>query len=169
MWTSNELLQYYATATVLQISWTLKLFFLLFLITVNNPPTLQGESIFTVNTDEEAVYSFNATDDDEFTVSTMDGVPANGNLIQMGSELNFTFTIPFARQNLAGFSLGFSAQDSEGAVSSLQPQLRICACVNGNCTIEGIADTGANTIVLNCECPEGTVHLFATHCIMTKF
>ena len=101
------------------------------------------------------MYSFNATDDDEFTVQTMDGVPDNGNLNQMGSELNFTFTIPFASQNLADFSLGFSAQDSEGAVSSLQPQLRICACVNGNCTIEGIADTGANTIVLNCECPEG--------------
>lgn len=101
------------------------------------------------------MYSFNATDDDEFTVQTMDGVPDNGNLNQMGSELNFTFTIPFANQNLADFSLGFSAQDSEGAVSSLQPQLRICACVNGNCTIEGIADTGANTIVLNCECPEG--------------
>ena len=50
-----------------------KTFFLLFLITVNNPPTLQGEVIFTVNTDEEAVYSFNATDDDEFTVSTMVG------------------------------------------------------------------------------------------------
>ena len=129
---------------------------------------LQGEDIFTVNTGMEAVYRFNATDDDDFSVSTMDGVPANGNLVQNGSDLSFTFTIPFAMQNLADFSLGFSAVDSEGATSSLQPQLQICACVNGNCTIEGVTDTGANTIVLNCECPEGTAHWFATLCDMIK-
>ena len=129
---------------------------------------LQGEDIFTVNTGMEAVYRFNATDDDDFTVSTMDGVPANGNLVQVGSELSFTFTVPFAMQNLADFSLGFSAEDSEGATSSLQPQLQICPCVNGNCTIDGVADAGADTIVLNCECPEGTVHWFATLCDMIK-
>ena len=129
---------------------------------------LQGEDIFTVNTGMEAVYRFNATDDDDFSVSTMDRVPDNGNLVQNGSNLSFTFTIQFGMQNLADFSLGFSAMDSEGATSSLQPQLRICACVNGNCTIEGVADTGADTIVLNCECPEGTVHWFATLCDMIK-
>ena len=129
---------------------------------------LQGEDIFTVNTGMEAVYRFNATDDDDFSVSTMDGVPDNGNLVQNGSDLSFTFTIQFGMQNLADFSLGFSAMDSEGATSSLQPQLQICACVNGNCTIEGVADTGADTIVLNCECPEGTVHWFATLCDMIK-
>ena len=129
---------------------------------------LQGEDIFTVNTGMEAVYRFNATDDDDFDVVTMDGVPLNGNLVQNGSELSFTFTIQFGMQNLADFSLGFSATDSEGATSSLQPQLQICACVNGNCTIEGVADTGADTIVLNCECPEGTVHWFATLYDMIK-
>jgi len=116
---------------------------------------LQGESPFTANVDVEVVYGFNGTDDDNFTVTVMDGVITNGVLEQNGADFTFTFTIPRASDNLADFSLGFMAVDSEGAPFSLQPQLMICACVNGTCTSDGVEDTGANTIVLNCECTEG--------------
>ena len=116
---------------------------------------LQGESPFTVNVDVEVVYGFNGTDDDNFTVTVMDGVITNGVLEQNGADFTFTFTIPRAGDNLADFSLGFMAVDSEGAPFSLQPELRICACVNGTCTEDGAEGTGTNTIVFNCECTEG--------------
>ena len=123
------------------------------LIAANLPPRMNGSNIFRVDTREASVYSFTVTDDgDGFTVAVQGGMPDGSTLEQESGNYTFTWT----QLEPDNTSLVFVANDSLGAASTLSPRVEVCACQNrGNCTLDGILGMESNTVIMECECPEG--------------
>ena len=130
---------------------------------VNFPPAISGAPRFRVNTGEESIYAFNVTDSDNFTVSVMGETPFNASLETDGTVYTFRWLLA-SPDNI---SVAFSAVDSLQARSVLNPQVEICACVNGGtCTLNGILDLDADPVVMNCECPEGIIYVCMYVCLL---
>lgn len=119
----------------------------------NFPPTLVGSDTFQVDLNRQSAYTFNATDEGNFTVTISGDLPSNSSLENIGSLYTFTWTL----REIVNRTLTFLATDSLSAVSMLQPQLLICACENnGTCTTNGLLSTDQNPLIMNCECQPGT-------------
>ena len=129
---------------------------------MNNPPQLDGANIFEVTIGQESVYHFTVTDvGDTFTVE-LDGIlDPNSALNDLGDgTYSFTWTLMEPRE----VSLSFIASDSQGATAVLSPQVQICGCMNnGVCTMTGVANTDGSSILLACECTEGTLSILSKH------
>ena len=86
------------------------------------------------------------------------GLPENANLTNNGSGL-YSIRWTFDASALPSFNrtLRIIARDDMNATTLLVPQLQLCACnqMGGNCTLEGLIDTVANPLTLNCECSLG--------------
>ena len=124
--------------------------------TANNPPLIQGPDTFLATVGELSEYTFNVTDDDNFTLSVaMAGVSTELIDTMVNGVFIFRITLPAAD---SGFTLDITATDDEGASSLFSPQVQICACLNGgNCTIDGILNPTADPLLLRCICPLGTL------------
>ena len=105
----------------------------------------------------ESSYSFTVVDPgDVFTVGAVGGLP-NGAALEEGPNGLYTFT--WTLDQVQDISLHFYAKDSLEAVSAISVQVYICACENsGNCTLNGVLSTGADSVVMRCECPLGESH-----------
>ena len=80
------------------------------------------------------------------------GIPFNATLF--GSKGAYTFSWTFSKVDNS--SLTFFAMDSFNATSILSVQLQICACSNGgNCTLIGLFNSDAQSVVMRCDCSEG--------------
>ncbi len=105
--------------------------------------------------DRESVYTFTVVDKEySFVVEVVGGLP-EGAALERDEKGMYIF-----RWNLDSVSnaqtVAFQARNSEGAASLLSPQLEVCACVGGgNCTLDGVLNTTAAFIVMNCDCPNG--------------
>ena len=56
--------------------------------------------------------------------------------------------------------ISFIATNTEGGVAVHSPRVLICACRNdGTCTESGFLGTYNNVILLQCDCPEGSMNL----------
>lgn len=99
------------------------------------------------------MYTLHVFDDgDNFTLNVQGGTTENYTLTE-GEEGEYIFT--WNLQHVIFSPLVFVANDSRGAVSTFEPTVEICACVNdGVCTKEGVI-TSNSTILLNCICNEG--------------
>ena len=80
------------------------------------------------------------------------GIPYDATLVDSKGAYIFSWTIP----KVDNISLAFYATDSLNATSILSVQLQICACSNGgNCTLIGLSNSDAQSVVMNCDCPKG--------------
>lgn len=125
------------------------------IFTVNNPPRIQGPATFRVNTGQVAEYIFNVTDGDNFTVR-LSSTPS-GNLTNLipPAEGEISYKFLWGLQEVTNDFVVFIATDSFNASSQLIPRVEICACENGECTLEGIINLDQNPVILNCLCPDG--------------
>ncbi|XP_064385849.1 mucin-like protein [Halichondria panicea] len=124
----------------------------------NFPPLIYGPVSLYVTLGEEAVLVFNVTDDKgSINVTLVDGLPAGATLLPTPKgDYTMEFTFRLELNAIADISLVFLATDELDAGSTLEVQIMICACENnGNCTLEGVVDQSANTVVSNCVCPQG--------------
>ncbi len=105
-----------------------------------------------------AILRFNVSDDKNmFTITVVGGLPENSQLTPtvMDGYTDYEFDWTLSTVESAR-SIMFEARDELNASAVLNVQVQTCACMNSSdCTIEGIADTTASSIVLNCECSEG--------------
>ena len=91
---------------------------------------------------------------DEFSLTVTGGLPQNSVLEEIA---NGTFEFKWTLQEITYEALVFVANDSRGAAALFTPTIEICACVNGgNCTLDGLITNNA-TVLMNCECTEGTI------------
>ncbi len=124
----------------------------------NSPPQIMGPSMLRLDIGVTATLSFNISDDkDIFNITVVGGLPDNSELMSTVmdgfTEYEFTWTLSTVQ---SARSIMFEARDELNASAVLNVQVQICACMNkSDCTIEGIADATASSIVLNCECSEG--------------
>ena len=80
------------------------------------------------------------------------GIPYDAKLIGLKGAYTFNLTT----SKMENISLTFFAVDSLNATSILSVQLQICACRNGgNCTLIGLSNRDAQSIVMKCDCPKG--------------
>ncbi len=111
---------------------------------------------------ELATLQFNVTDSNISFVDVyaLGDLPDDSrlSLTQEGDSLIYSFE--WMISEITNVSLAFVAEDELEARSVLNVQVQICACLYGNCTTNGIIGMSTNTIVLNCECPEGTVSVY---------
>ena len=120
----------------------------------NFPPTITGDKTLMVTVGIESSYSFTVVDPgDVFTVGAVGGL-LNGTKLEEGPDGLYTFT--WTLDQVENISLRFYAKDSLEAVSAFSVQVYICACENGgNCTLNGVLSSGADSVVMRCECPLG--------------
>ena len=119
--------------------------------TANQPPRLNGSEVFMVTRGQASVYRFMATDTDEFTVTHQGDLP---NTLVNSTSGMYSFTVNDSA--VTNTTVSFVAKDSLNASSLLNPQVLVCACQNGNCTLEGVLNRDADPLIMNCVCPEGT-------------
>ena len=134
----------------------------------NNPPELFGNDTFRAKIFVESVYRFTATDvGDNFTV-VIERSPAIGEkdftLERDGSQ----FSLRWTPRGVGSVSFTVIANDSRGAVSELQPLVRLCGCAlqNGAECIELDTDGGEDGFILeDCECGPGMLqsHICAVY------
>lgn len=68
------------------------------------------------------------------------------------------YSFSWTLQEPTDLSLSFVATNSMNALSLLTPRVKICACSNGGtCTLDGILSIQNNSVVMACECPEGSI------------
>ena len=125
---------------------------LLFLLTDNFPPNITGAAVFNVTVRQESMYSFMVeADGDEFNVTVINGLPDGATLEQVGGEGVYIFR--WTLQNASdAIPITFLAMNAAGAAAMLSPQVQVCACVNGMCTLDGILDLSTPLVTLNCIC-----------------
>ncbi len=119
---------------------------------------MTGEDVFNVTVGEESVYGFSVMDEkDNFTVEVMGELPEGAALEgNGGGEYTYRWNLQAVTNATDVSTLEFVATDSAGASSLLSPQLIVCPCANGGeCTLDGIINTMASVIIMNCNCPEG--------------
>lgn len=119
----------------------------------NLPPTLNGSDLFKITTKQIAVYQFTANDSDDFILQAFGELP--GTLEKSGSEGIYRYTVNLT--SAVNSTIAFSAVDTLNATSLLNPHIHMCACHNGECTMEGVLNRDANPLIMNCICPEGNV------------
>ena len=129
------------------------LFFVFMLFLDNFPPKITGSNTFKVTVGQVSIYNFTIEDmDDNITVGVVGGIPYDATLV--GSKRSYTFSWTISK--LDNMSLTFFAMDSLNAAAILSVQLQICACSNGgNCTLIGLSNRDAQTIVMKCDCSKG--------------
>lgn len=95
---------------------------------------------------------------------TVEGITPNSSTLINLEEGEYAFVLNL-RSIFEHLHLVFVANDSRGAVAMLEPTVEICACANeGICTRNGLI-TSNSTIILNCQCTEGT-QCFIMHTIL---
>ena len=93
-------------------------------------------------------------DPDDTVTVTVEGVAPNNSTLMNVEEGEYIFVLNL-QSIFEHLHLVFIANDSRGAVATLEPIVEICACANeGTCTRDGLI-TGNSTVVLNCQCTEG--------------
>ena len=120
-------------------------------IVENLPPRLNGSSLFEITTGQLNEYHFVANDSDNFTLNVLGGLP--GSLVKHGDGTQYTFSVNLA--SAVNSTVSFYAADTLNATSLLNPHVHMCACQNGNCTLDGVLNRDADPLIMNCICPEG--------------
>ena len=105
------------------------------------------------------MYTFTATDDDTVQV-TVEG-PEGYTLTENGNSYTFSWT----PSQVFSHSIMFVAVDLMGLAATLTLRVKICACQNGECTLDGILSTDSDTIDMLCECEPG---IYYTECTPVK-
>lgn len=116
---------------------------------------MTGHSTVRVTVGIEFVYNFSVieTKGDNFTVEVAGGLPSNSALSDDG---NGNYTFRWLLLEPTTFELTFTATDSKGAASSLNPNVEVCACKNGgNCTTFG--QGLGSTLIMSCDCHQGLI------------
>ena len=126
----------------------------------NLPPVLVGPVLFRVNTADTTPASLliNATDDEPVTDLSHTMFPLGSTMFTpLGEGLfQFTWNLDSLEEDDEIPPLTIYATDSVGAVGTYTPRLEICACQNdGNCTLDGVGNTDAPVVILNCACLPG--------------
>ena len=104
-----------------------------------------------VTVGQPSVYQFTASDIENFTLSaTLGGLP--NTLVNVESDI-YTFTIN--APVVFNSTVSFTATDTLNASSLLDPQVLVCACNSGNCTLDGLLDRDSDPLIMNCLCSEG--------------
>lgn len=86
------------------------------------------------------------------------GLPDSASVNNDGSSYTLTWTVGIPRDQLNDFNqtIQIIAKDELNATSLLAPQVHICGCSEGgNCTSDGLLNTLANPLILDCECSQG--------------
>ena len=111
--------------------------------------------MFHITIGHLSVYEFFVVDDDggDFSVGIIGDLPVSSALI---NKSDGAFEFQLTLHKLTDLSLTFFALDSLNTSSTLSPRLEVCACANGGeCSLEGLLNTDATTVVMNCICPPG--------------
>ena len=127
-------------------------------IAANFPPEISADTSLRVSIGEEFVYKLSVNDPGDEVFLTMHGGLPRGSTLEQIDEGKHVFQ--WTIQEVTTEPLVFIANDTAGASSTFSPVLHICACVNGgNCSLNGPL-SGTSTVVMNCNCSEGTCFLY---------
>ena len=124
----------------------------------NFPPNISGDAFFRVIIGQESSYVLTVEDPEDDFILTIQGRAPDNSTLQRVEENEFIFR--WNLHQLTSQPLIFIANDTRGAVSTFEPTVEVCACVNeGICTRDGLI-TGNSTIIMNCQCSEGVILLY---------
>ena len=119
-------------------------------IAANQPPRLNGSAVFMVTMGQPSTYQFTANDTNEFSLRVLGNL--SGTLV-MNADGMYTYTVN--QHATSNSTVSFAARDALNASTLLNPLVYMCACQNGNCTLEGVLNRNIDPLVMNCACPEG--------------
>ena len=120
------------------------------MIAANQPPRLNGSAVFMVTIGQPSTYQFVANDSNAFDLRVLGDLSGT---LERGMDGMHSFTLNLS--TTTNSTVSFTATDSLNASSLLNPQVYVCACENGNCTLEGVLNRDADPLIMNCICPVG--------------
>ena len=112
---------------------------------------------------EESVYTFTVSSDSENinVIILHEGEETLPSGVQLNNPDGDSYTITWTpADNTSVLNLTIVAMDPnlENISSFHNPVIQLCACENeGNCTTNGLLANDFSFIILNCECPEGSL------------
>ena len=114
-----------------------------------------------------SAYSFNVTGSVNVAVviNGQSTLPPNTNFTDDGD----TFTLTWSPADISEeFNLTIIATAEQSAISTFVPRVQLCGCLNdGSCTKDGVLNLEAPFVVLNCECPAGSLLKYTMLSIVT--
>ena len=125
----------------------------------NFPPNITAEDMFNVKIGQMNIFNFTVQDiDDSIIVNVVGKIsPTELAIVSNGGSQYSLLYHPAAVSNE---TLTLIATDPHNASATFSPSLHFCACSNGgNCTLEGLVLSDAQTLTMNCACSEGTLYM----------
>ena len=114
-----------------------------------------------------STYSFIVTGSENVSVviNGQSTLPPNTNFTDDGD----TFTLTWSPADISEeFNLTIIATAEQSAISTFVPRVQLCGCLNdGNCTEDGVLNLETPFVVLNCECPAGSLLKYTMFSIVT--
>ena len=113
-----------------------------------------------------STYSFTVNGSVNVTVviNGQDTQPSNTGFTENGDSFTLTWTPTDINEV---FNLTIIATAEQNARSTFIPNVQLCGCLNnGNCTEDGVLNLEAPFVVLNCECPAGSLLKYTMFCVV---
>ena len=111
-----------------------------------------------ITTGQPSTYQFIANDTDKFSLRVVGNL--SGTLME---DENGMYTYTVNQSSVSNSTVSFAARDTLNASSLLNPQVYMCACENGNCTLDGVLNRNSDPLVMNCICHQGTYYCQYVH------
>ena len=114
-----------------------------------------------------STYSFTVTGSMNVTVviNGQDTLPPNTTVTENGDAFILIWTPTDINEV---FNLTIIATAEQNARSTFIPRVQLCGCLNdGNCTEGGVLNLEAPFVILNCECPAGSLLKYTMFCVVS--
>ena len=125
----------------------------------NFPPNITTEDTFNVKIGQMNISHFTVQDtDDNIIVNVLGEIsPTELTIVSNGG---CQYSLLYRPAVVSNDTLTLIATDPHNASATFSPSLHFCACSNGgNCTLEGLVLSDAQTLTMNCVCSEGTLYI----------
>ena len=101
------------------------------------------------------IFNFTVQDtDDSIIVNVLGEIsPTELTIVNKGGN---QYSLHYHPAAVSNETMTLIATDPHNASATFTPSLHFCACLNGgNCTLEGLVLSDAQTLAMNCACSEG--------------
>ena len=130
----------------------------LFLHVDNFPPNVTADDTFSVKIGQMNIFNFTVQDADGNIIVNVLGEVSPTELIIVNKGGN-QYSLHYRPTAVSNKTMTLIA-DPHNASATFTPSLHFCACLNGgNCTLEGLVLSDAQTLTMNCACSEGKLYM----------
>ena len=106
------------------------------------------------------IFNFTVQETDDSIIVNVLGEILSPTELTIASNGGSQYSLLYRPTAVSNDTMTLIATDPNNASATFSPSLHFCACLNGgNCTLEGLVLSDAQTLTMNCACSEGTLYM----------